>query len=399
MGTGGAPERWVGTAAEMKAKTIMANIETWTTQKSAQWQKALDRYAPYDFYHLPEYHVMAEEAGEGTGHLFVYEEGAYTIALPLLLRDVDANWRDATSVYGYAGPVRSHAEIPDAVARNFRLALTRQLRDLGVVTVFSRLHPLLRQRTLLSGLGDFQTSRTVAIDLTLDPAHQRSQYRRAFKKGINKLRRLGLTVVHDVHGAYLDDFVRIYYETMCRVEASERYFFSSTYLHRLWESLGSRINLFVCLHEGQALCAGLFMACHGIVQYHLGGTLNEALKLAPDKLLVDEVRLWANGQGHHALHLGGGTTADPADSLLHYKMGFSDTTCEFATWRWILAPEVYDRLCKAKAQWNERHQLQNAEANFFPAHRCPTLPCGLTSPARTSVAMLEPGASSNEGIS
>ena len=53
------------------------------------------------------------------------------------------------------------------------------------------------------------------------------------------------------------------------------------------------------------------MTCHGLIQYHLGGTLNEALKLAPMKLLVNEVRLWGISQGHRAFHLGGGTTADP----------------------------------------------------------------------------------------
>ena len=116
------------------------------------------------------------------------------------------------------------------------------------------------------------------------------------------------------------------------------------------------------------------MACHGIVQYHLGGTINEALKLAPDKLLVDEVRLWASSQGHRALHLGGGMTSDPEDSLLHYKKGFSDTRHEFATWRWILSQEVYDRLCEAKMQSNERRRVKSADANFFPAYRGSTVP-------------------------
>ena len=356
----------------------MTPIKTLTTKNAVEWMQTLDRCAPYDFYHLPEYHVVAEENGEGTGCLFVFEEGAYTIALPLLLRDIEANCKDATSVYGYAGPVGSHTAIPDAVIGNFQSALTRQLRDLDVVTVFSRLHPLLAQRKLLAGLGQFQLSSTVSIDLTLDPAVQHAKFRRDHKAGIKKLRSLGLTVVDDVEGHYLDDFIRIYLETMQRVDARDWYFFSPTYFHRLWETLGPRVHLFVCLQNGRALCAGLFIVCHGIIQYHLSGTLNEALKLAPMKLLVDEVRLWGTSQGQRALHLGGGTTADPADSLLHYKMGFSDTAHEFATWRWILSQEVHDRLCEAKAEGNQRQGLRIADANFFPEYRGPTIPCELT---------------------
>ena len=65
-----------------------------------------------------------EERGEGTTHLFAYHDGAYTIALPLLLRPVEASgggaWSDATSVYGYAGALASHAGMPASVVRSFQ---------------------------------------------------------------------------------------------------------------------------------------------------------------------------------------------------------------------------------------------------------------------------------------
>jgi hypothetical protein len=375
-----------------RSKTIMTNLRVLTTQEPGEWMGALDHCAPFDFYHLPQYHVLAEQENEGKARLFLYTEGTYTIALPLLLREVEHNWRDATSVYGYAGPVCSHRAIPASVVARFHSALTERLRQLGVVNVFSRLHPFFAQRPLLAGLGECQPmNRTVSIDLTLDPAQQRFKYRKGVKRGINKLRKRGLTVFRDVNGIHLDDFVRIYHETMYRVEAVDQFFFSPAYFKLFWETLRSRTNLFVCLDAGRPICAGLFMTCHGIVQYHLGGTLNEALKLAPMKLLVDEVRLWGSAQGYHTLHLGGGTSADPDDSLLHYKLGFSDETHEFSAWRWILCPDVHDRLCAAKAQWNDRHELQAAHADFFPAYRSPTVPRVLaTQNAIISGELLQP---------
>ena len=89
-----------------------------------EWNDVLAQVVRRDFYHLAEYHRIAEERGEGSAHLFAYHDGAYTIALPLLLRPVEASggeaWRDATSVYGYAGPLASHAGMPAARASGRR---------------------------------------------------------------------------------------------------------------------------------------------------------------------------------------------------------------------------------------------------------------------------------------
>jgi len=359
-------------------------LDVLTTQESAAWLRTLEACAPYDFYQLPEYHTLAEEMGEGAAQLFVYTEGDHTIALPLLLRPLDGElaagwepggtgWRDATSVYGYAGPICSSWDVPDTVIQNFQAALLRQLRDLQVVSVFSRLHPLFPQRPLLAGLGDLTVSRTVSIDLTLPADVQRSQIRHSHRTRINKLRREGLTCVKDPGGSRLEDFCGIYYETMRRVNASQQYFFSPKYFERLRGALGSRLHLFFCLRDGKAISGGLFIACHGILQYHLGGTLDEALALAPMKLLVDEVRLWATGQGLREFHLGGGTTPDPGDSLLSFKEGFSNRTHEFAAWRWVVFPEIYQRLCEEKVRRDERHQSQASHPHFFPAYRCPTV--------------------------
>ena len=116
----------------------MTSFDVLTVQQSDAWLRILEQCAPYDFYHLPQYHLLAEEEDEGSARLFVYTERGYTIALPLLLRGLDGIWSgqthgrsclDATSVYGYAGPICSHRELPDAIIRNFQAALEQQLRN------------------------------------------------------------------------------------------------------------------------------------------------------------------------------------------------------------------------------------------------------------------------------
>ncbi len=365
-------------------------MEILTTDQGTAWMQVLERSKAHDFYHLPQYHALAESCGEGKAYLLHYMEGGFSLALPLLVRPVDtapgvaeegAGWCDATSVYGYAGPIASHAEVPDSVIGHFQAGLRCWLQDQGIVAIFSRLHPLLQQQYLLQGLGECQTLwRTVSIDLTLPIDAQRAFFRRSHKKGIGRLRRAGVTCVSDPDGVFFDDFLAIYYETMRRVGAAQAYFFPRAYFLRLREALGERFNLCVCRHDGRIVAGGIFVEYNGFLQCHLAGTATSALKLAPMKLLVDEMRRWASARGMRVLHLGGGLTTRPDDPLLHFKAGFSDRRHEFRVWRWILHSDVYRRLCDAKASWNARHRLEVAKPNFFCEYRCPTAQSALPSP-------------------
>src|SRR5688572_4530871 len=91
-----------------------------------QWMEVLEQSTQYDFYHLPSYHALAEGQGEGRAHLFIYREEQYFIAIPLMLRSVGEitgleyigkDYGDATSVYGYVGPITSHSDVPALVLR------------------------------------------------------------------------------------------------------------------------------------------------------------------------------------------------------------------------------------------------------------------------------------------
>ena len=364
----------------------MTELQVLRIDQGAHWTKVLQQTSQHDIYHLPYYHALAEQQGEGTAHLFVYREGPYLIALPLLLRaiaDVDGldhlgqGWWDATSVYGYAGPLASHAELPPATLRNFHRALRERLEELRVVTVFSRLHPLLPQPQLLAGLGQcVATGQTVSIDLTLPPDVQRAKYRKNHLRDIKRLGQLGVTCLHDRESIYLREFLDIYYQTMDRVGAARLYFFGPGYFEDLVCNPQSPVRLFVCLHEGTVICGALMTIYDGIVQYHLGGTRNEALRLAPMKLLFDLVRSWSYEQGAWVFHLGGGFGAQE-DSLFQFKAGFSDRRHQFFTWRWVLFPAMHDQLCDAKRRWNEQRGLESLSTAHFPAYRSPTTAVGV----------------------
>lgn len=366
--------------------SLSGNWQVLMVEQHQEWLAAI-KGTKYDFYHLPSYHQLSAHPYE-TPQLFVYEEGRYCIALPLLLRPLHTilpfaeqfapNLCDATSVYGYAGPVASHLEIPASVSENFRSGLHQAMRDLNVVSVFSRLHPLLPQVPLLDGLGEcLLLGQTVSID-TLDTDEvQRGGYRKGHRYEIKRLQRMGVKCERDIEKRYLDEFIEIYHETMSRVQAQSLYFFDPEYFEQLIYHSDSNVELFVALSEGQVVSAALFLVCNDIVQYHLAGTRQSWMKMAPMKLILDTVRQWASEQKMRVFHLGGGVGSQE-DSLFAFKAGFSEQRYPFHVWRWIALPEIYAQICAAKAEWNLQKGMENAVADFFPEYRIPSIPTSLT---------------------
>ncbi len=362
----------------MTTGAISATLRVLTATDQEAWLEVLGRSGAHDFYHLPQYHRMAEERGEGSARLFVYREGPHEIALPLLLRAIDGadpdGWKDATSIYGYGGPVSSSDEVPDSVVSNFQSALRATMIEERVVAAFSRLHPLLAQLRLLAGLGECRPGgQTVSIDLTLSPEAQRLKYSGSYRTRINKLVRNGVTCTIDPDLRHLAEFVELYHENMRRVNAHASYFFDADYFASLAGKLGSILRLFVARSGDELIAGGLFTLCRGIAQYHLGATGDAYLKLSPMALIMDTVRQWSHAQGARVLHLGGGVGAKE-DSLFCFKAGFSDRRHQFETWRWVIAPDAYKQLCEARLRRNRDDGMEAASADYFPAYRCPAVP-------------------------
>jgi hypothetical protein len=178
----------------------MGAIQVLESREQTAWLEIFSKADKYDVYRLPDYHSMIESLGEGRARLFAFKEGDYSIAVPLLLRPIsqvpgletiDEPWMDATSVYGYAGPAASHADIPKQILAHFRDCLRESLLDDRIVTVFSRFLLLVHSSELTGGMGEaVDTGQTVSIDLTQPLDSQYSQYRKGHREGINKLRRI-----------------------------------------------------------------------------------------------------------------------------------------------------------------------------------------------------------------
>lgn len=358
----------------------MSEISTIFSEQKLEWEQALTRADSYDFYHLPSYHTLHEKQGEGKGTLLVYEEDNKFIALPLLVREISqipgletfTDYRDATSVYGYPGPiVNAAARQDEAFLSRFHHKLNQYARTQGWISVFSRLNPLLNNHLLLNGLGDvISLSDTVAIDLTLPEEEQTARYRKSHRYEIRRARREGMTVYHDNEWRDYERFIDLYIQTMKRVQAAPHYFFNRTYFDNLRAALGNRLRLYVATMDGDICAASLFVRTQNIIEYHLSASSVDCLKWAPSKLIIDEARQWGNRIGVRWLHLGGGV-GSREDALLRFKAGFSPLRFRFFIWKWIVQPQIYNQLVQARDQWYRQPAQRPPDSTYFPSYRRP----------------------------
>ena len=98
--------------------------------------------ARHDFYHLPAYASVCAAQEEGEAKAILVTDGGRSLLLPLVLRPIMRGGRDATSPYGYPGPVVRGSADASFVAGALASGLSL-LASEGVVSLFVRLHPIL----------------------------------------------------------------------------------------------------------------------------------------------------------------------------------------------------------------------------------------------------------------
>lgn len=328
-------------------------------EDNSKWSEIIKQADVYDFHHTAYFHKIDTEF---PSKLLYFSDAENFIALPIVIRPIEGTeYFDITSVYGYAGPVYrfdkdyEEKELVAFFQSSFRLFCKEQ----NIVSVFSRLHPLIEQKNILSELGDIvDLNKTVSIDLTLSADEQRKVFRKSLKSELNQLRRKEIMVKEAVNLEEIDQFIAIYYETMDRVNATPNYYFSKEYFYEFLNNTDFNSKLLIAVKDNKVIAGAIFTLTDKIMQYHLAGTTEDFIKETPMKLILDEARLLGNETSSESLHLGGGVGGSDEDSLFRFKSGFSKDFKQFSVWKYIVNQKVYDDLSETKEK-----------SNFFPLYR------------------------------
>lgn len=327
-----------------------------------KWSDIVTKCTYYDFHHTQAYHKLDKE---NRPILLSLDLEGIIIALPLIVRRIpNSEFYDCTSAYGYCGPISNFnlEEIPVEHIETFRKEIVNYFKSSKIVSVFSRLHPLIKTENFFSGFGLIRNlNKTVAIDLKLSLDEQRKQYRKSNKSELNQLRRKGYEVIEATTEEEIDCFISIYTETMLRVNAAKMYFFDKNYFSKFLSSDDFSSKLLVAKFEGKIIAGAIFTITNTIMQYHLAGTTEDFIKVTPMKLILDEARLLGNELNLDYLHLGGGVGGSDEDPLFRFKAGFSNYYCQYQVWELIVDSKTYDEMVL------ENNAVE--KGSFFPLYR------------------------------
>ncbi|UKM63945.1 peptidoglycan bridge formation glycyltransferase FemA/FemB family protein [Flavobacteriaceae bacterium GSB9] len=339
-----------------------SKLEAITDEKN--WNDCITKSNIYDFYHTYGYHQIARYRNE-TPVLLKYSTKDYILALPLLVRDIPcSDYKDATSAYGYVGPVVIGNLPTNFNNSDFIKEILDYFKIHRIISVFARLNPFIdSQNKILENFGEtIQQGKVVFMDLNQKPNTLRANYRSRLKTHINKARRhCSIKTGNSLED--INTFIDIYYENMDRVNAKESYYFSRDYFHKLVKNKNFKtIILSVVHHETQeTIAASMFISVGPIIHYHLSGSKTKFLDLMPTKLLIDEMRIIAAKKGYTFFNLGGGLGGRDDDSLFDFKSSFSKDFKDFYLWKLIVNPDIYKELVQKKGV--------NVESDYFPLYR------------------------------
>jgi len=194
-------------------------------KSKTEWQDVLKEVDNYDFYHTYDYHDLSKLKDE-KAILIKYTAGDIVIALPLIVRKIgNSNYFDATSVYGYAGPLCKNIDT-NFDNSSFTKALVHFFKQNNIVSVFSRINPFIEnQHIVLKNIGEtVKLGDIVNIDITKPIDEQRAVFSKTTKRYLNKARKYIKVEISNDENDILE-FIDLYFENMERVNAEKKIFF------------------------------------------------------------------------------------------------------------------------------------------------------------------------------
>ncbi len=259
-----------------------------------------------------------------------------------LTRVPGTDWLDASSPYGYGGPL-STSDDPGFVSEAWA-AYTQWMREQRVVVEYVRLHPVLANERFYGGA--VETNREVVwIDLQAHGAVE-AGYASRLRTTLKKAARAPLAYREEPLAPHAAAFGSYYRAAMQAIGADPFYLFDDAYFAQL---AGTGLaTLGICtLQQGDAsdwLAACLLLDGAGLREYHLAATNAQGRPWGASSFALDQAARAAQQRGARGFYLGGGTDRRPDNALLFFKSAFSRERLAYRTGATVFDGAAYEEL-------------------------------------------------------
>lgn len=343
------------------------SIRSYTLNQAEEWDSIVRSFSDYDVFYLSDYSraFLGESSDNGNPVLLYYNKGNDRAINVVLSRDIsmDENFSgiicpgeyyDLISPYGYGGYIGNVTDWSSLIEEH-REYCERH----NYVCEFVRFELFSDYYKYYDGIVETRTHNVVR-SLSLSDEDIWKDFKQKVRKNVNKASRIGLECYTENKGEYLDDYLRIYYETMERTNAKKSFFFSRRFFEDLIK-MKSNTMFFHVIYEGRIISTELVLYGSENCYSYLGGTKADFFEMRPNDYLKYEIIKWAKQKGLKNFVLGGGYGSD--DGIFQYKASFAPQGIyDFHIGKRVFNVKTYEKLVCLR---------NNNELNysFFPLYR------------------------------
>lgn len=349
---------------------MTTQLRVLTVADSGQWRALLP--ASFSAFGSLEFARIAERHTGYRARLFAFTGEDAVVAYPSLLRPISGlsfagenrieAWDSVSPEY--TGPLARSA-VTNQTARRFREVFAEYCQRERVVSEFAHLHPWHLASHRVSTESESPDREIVYVDLRA--SHEElwhDSFAYACRKNIRRARSENVRVSQAASAADIEEFHRIYIDTMDRRSALARYCFSVSYFMAFFEQMPDNATFFLARHGDRVVAAVLYLHDDIDVYSYLGGADHAFQHVRPTNAVVDAAIRWAQRHGKQRLILGGGYRPD--DGIFRFKASFSPLRARFSVYRCIHMPGEYASLCRC---WSSYYGHDIDPNGYFPAYR------------------------------
>jgi hypothetical protein len=319
------------------------------------WDKIVDSFDDSTVYFTNGYARAVSTITDGEILLFYFEGKSMKAMNVACKREIDGtNFYDLCSIAGFCGWITEGENEDDL--RLLSVAIEAYASGEGIVSEFIRCNPQIPSSMYECFGRKRQIGHSVIMDISNEDdiwTNMRASNRNCIRKSYN----YGVTVSFDVWATEIDEFKRIYNDTMSRKKAYE-YIFPDEYYDELLAIRNADVFLAHAEYNGVIVSSAVFFGKNRKAYYHLSGSDEDYAFLGSMRAVIYEAACLLSNLGYKTLDLGGGVKSRN-DSLLEFKKRFvkHDATPFFVLDK-IYNIQEYNALCKA-----------DSAGDFFPAYR------------------------------
>lgn len=323
-----------------------------------------------DIYFEPNYGKLYEEIENGTLEVFNLKTLNGSVQHMFIKREIpvkinNEKYYDLITPYGYGGPLITKCKEgkKNQLIKEFYINFQRYCEQNKIVSEFVRFHPIIENAPNFKTIYTIEKIRkTVGTNIKAYDDPILSEFSKSARKTIRRALKAGVTYRIIERPDDVESFIKIYYSTMDRNNASDYYYFNNNYFNECLKYFRDNIILVEVLFEDVVIASAFYFVYNKIIHAHLSGTHKNYLKFSPAYVIKYATVEWAKENGIELIHYGGGTSNQSDDPLYQFKRKFGkNTEFDFYVGKKIWNMNIYNELCEITKV--------NEESNFFPAYR------------------------------